>query len=208
MTGSMVDNPGMNPPPPESLSRKAAPFSQEQLDQVAAATKRGKKVRRAAAVAKCSGVTLVFFAVTSLLSGFFDVTGLVVGLALAPLAWCELRGARDLRNFEFGACRWLALNQLALGVFVVVYAAWNLWNVMVGPDPYAEYIAADPAMAEMLGPIGEMSKMITFGVYATLIPTSMVFQGGMALYYLTRKRILVSYREQTPEWVVQLQQVA
>ena len=207
MTNPTVDNQGMNRQP-ESVSKSIAPFSQQQLDQVAAASKRGKKVRRAAGVARLSGMTLVFFTVTSLLSGIFDITGVFVGLALAPIAWCELRGASQLRKFDLGACRWLAFNQLALCVFVVVYAGWNLWKVMVGPDMYAEYIAADPAMAEMLGPIGEMSKMITFAVYTTLIPTAVVFQGGMALYYLTRKRILVSYREQTPEWVVQLQQVA
>ena len=34
------------------------------------------------------------------------------------------------------------------------------------------------------------------------------FQGGLALYYFTRKRVIDAYLSRTPEWVVEVQRAA
>ena len=79
---------------------------------------------------------------------------------------------------------------------------------LTGPNPYAEYIATTPELADILGPIDELHKPLILGVYGLIIVLSLIFQGGTACYYFTRKRHLQAYLDQTPDWVIQCQQDA
>ena len=47
--------------------------------------------------------------------------------------------------------------------------------------------------------------MLAIAIYGLLIPASIAFQGGLAWYYFSRNKHVVKYRNETPEWVIEMQ---
>jgi len=184
----------------------------EQLNQLAQAKLRAKKVRRAATVATTNGYLLSVFsggsfllAAVSLLFGEFNVVGLVMGVGLALVAWNEFRGRAMLRRFEPRGCRVLGWNQLGLMALVIGYAAWMLARALWGANPYAELMTDDAALAGPLGSMGQLYETVALAVYGGLIAGTLIFQGLNSLYYFTRRKHVEAYLSETPEWVVELQ---
>jgi hypothetical protein len=87
---------------------------------------------------------------------------------------------------------------------LVGYGVFQIVSVATGPGRYDEYLS-DPAMAKMLGPIGDLHTTASYATYASVIAISIVFQGGTALYYHHKKTNLVAYLNETPGWVLALQ---
>ena len=185
-----------NPPPPQ--------LTEAHLQQLAAARRAAKKLRRAAGVANFDGWTLAFFAGLTLLFGITSVDGWISGLVLAAMAFIELRGAARLRVLDPMAPRMLGLNQAALAGLIILYALWQIYQQSTGKSELAAAAAAtDPQVAEMVGP---MVQQVTLVLYGGLIAVAICAQGGLALYYFTRARTLRLYREQTPQWILQMQE--
>ena len=184
-----------NPPPPPQLT-------EAHLQQLAAARLAAKKLRRAAGVANFDGWTLGFFGGLTLLFGITSVDGWVIGLVLAAIAFIELRGAAKLRVLDPSSPKILGINQLALSGLIILYALWQIYRQSTGKGDLAEVAAMDPAAADMVGP---MVQQVTMLLYGGLIVIAIFAQGGLALYYFTRARILRTYLEQTPTWIIQMQ---
>ncbi|HUS90596.1 MAG TPA: hypothetical protein VM695_02060 [Phycisphaerae bacterium] len=202
--------------PPPVLAPTAyepgGPLTAEHMDQLAQAQQRAKKLRKAGGVAMFNGCTIAVFAGLTLLFGLvsplfggLDVTALVMGLGLGAIALNEFRGRQLLRRFDRRAPRVLGLNQVGLMVLVIGYCAWMLWQVFAGPNPYAQDIARQPGLGDMLGPIGEVYKQLSLLVYGGVIAGTLIFQGLNAIYYFTRASHLRAYLDQTPPWVVEVQ---
>jgi hypothetical protein len=63
-------------------------------------------------------------------------------------------------------------------------------------------IRATPELSQLLGADGlELYRSMVVGFYGTVIALSLVFQGGNAIYYFTRRKCVVAYLQQTPQWV-------
>ena len=140
------------------------------------------------------------------LFGEFDLTGLIMGVGLALVAWNEFRGRTMLLRFEPCGCHVLGWNQLGLMALVIGYAAWMLGKALWGANPYEGAIAGEAMLAGPLGSIGQLYKIISLAIYGGLIVGTLIFQGLNSLYYFTRRKHVEAYLRQTPEWVVQLQQ--
>ena len=183
------------------------PLSAEHLRELAEARVRARKVRRAAAFAALSGWTLAVFAFLTLAGAVFgDLAALILGAALAAVAWNELRGAAMLRRFEPEGPRRLGYNQIALAVLIVAYAGWSLAGAlrhpMLGTGAGA---TGDPQTDAMLGNLG---TMVALALYGGMAVVGLIAPGLTALYYFTRGRMVRAMLDGTPEWVVQTMRAA
>lgn len=199
----------MSPPPTEVTPATArAPISPELLRELELARQRGGRIRRAVGVALFNGWAAGVFAVISLLCGVFSRTGLLLGIALAVVAYNEFSGANMLRRLDQRAPRRLGFNQLGFCGVLVTYSLWSIYSALTGPSPYASTLASGGQVAEILGPIEHLYTTITLTVYGSLIFFSIIFQGGTAWYYFTRGRYIRAYVNETPPWVVELERTA
>jgi hypothetical protein len=189
----------------DGADRSGCPVSAEALRELESARLRGRKIRRAIGVASFTGWSVGIFAALTLLFGVFSITSLLLGAALAVVAYNELSGAKLLRRLDFRAPYRLGFNQISLCAVVIAYSLWSIYSTLSGPSPYAQVFAADGQVAEILGPIEHLEKLVTLAVYGSLIVASIIFQGGTAWYYFTRSRCLREYVNHTPAWLVDLQ---
>jgi len=184
----------------------------EQLQAIGEARQRGRKITRATSVATISGWSMAVFAFMTLfiwlISGDFSLVALLLGIGLAVVAYVELRGAKRLRQLDDTAPRLLGFNQIGLGVMVSLYCCWGMWQAVAGPSPYDAYLAQSGATAEMMGQIDHLNRAITGAVYAALLCMSVIAQGCTALYYFSRRRHMVRYLSETPDWVVETLRIA
>ncbi len=200
-----------------TISPEAAPapaagtnpaLSREQLEAIAAARHRGRKISRAAGVAAFSGWTMAVFSFFSLLGGVFSLVSLALGAGLGIVAYVELKGSKRLRRFDDVAPYHLAFNQIALAGLIALYCGWGMWQAIFGPSPYESYLAQGGQTAEMIKGIDDLNRAITSVFYGFLLLVSVIVQGGTAFYYFTRKRHLLAYLRETPDWVLDALRVA
>ena len=144
-------------------------------------------------------------AAIAIMLGEIDTVGLIMGIGLGILSRNEFHGRDMLRRFEIRACRLLGWNQIALLVFVILYAVWMLGNVLWGVSPYEAAIAAEPMLAGSLGSIDELYKTASIALYGGVIAGTFIFQGLNAWYYFTREKHVATYVSQTPPWVLEVQ---
>jgi hypothetical protein len=174
-----------------------APLTAEHYQQLQQADLRARKIRSAARMALFNGITLgifagaaLLFAAASPLCGPVDGTALVMGI---------------LRRFDPRAPAVLGWNQLALMALLIAYCAWMIAKSLLGRNPYAEAIAAEPLLGSMLEPVGRLYKLLTLALYGGIIVGTVIFQGLNAAYYFTRRKHLDAYLAETPPWVIELQ---
>ena len=189
------------PMPPPVAGTDAGPLSPAHLQELAAADRRAAAIRRAGGVALFNGCAAaivagagLLWAIGSLLFGEWDVPGLVVSVGLAVTARNEFRGPRLL-----------GWNQLGLMALIVGYCAYQIAVAAFGRNPYADAIAAEPMLTGSLGPLGELYKTLSIGLYGAVAAGAGLLQGLGAAYYFTRRRHVLAYLRETPDWVVQLQ---
>jgi hypothetical protein len=146
-------------------------------------------------VAAFNGWTIGAIAVLSLPFAFFGWDGLLVTIGLFIVAGLEFRGRSQLQKFVPSAASLLGWNQIGFLILIVVYC---LWMVLVG----AENIRANPQISQLLGADGlRLYRSIVVAFYGTVIALSVAFQGGNAIYYFSRRKHIVAYLQQTPQWV-------
>lgn len=179
-----------------------AAIAPEQIHALTTARLRARKVVRAANTAAFSGWTCAVFAVITLLLGIFSLPSFLLGLGLGAAALIELRCGKSLRRFDVRAPRTLALNQIALWFVLTAYSGWCIFTAITAPGMYDDYIRQGPEMAATLEPLGRLHTAVTVGFYCAVILISLVAQGCMALYYITRRRHVEAYLRSTPQWAV------
>jgi len=199
--------PGPQASPAAPPQEQATP-SPEQMQAIALARQRGRKLSRAAGVAAFSGWTMVFFAIITLLCGLFSIPEFLLGAGLAVVAWLELRGSKGLRLLDLSAPRRLGFNQIALSVMLIAYGGWGILGALTGASPYEAQLAAGGAVAEALEPIDRLQRAVTVLFYTAVIGFSVLTQGCLSAYYFTRRRHLASYLSKTPRWIVDMLRVA
>ncbi len=197
----------------QPVAPAAGPLTAEHMQQLAAADIRARKLRKAAGLAKFNGITIGAFgglslliAVCELAAGSFDWLGLVMGTGLSIVAWNEFRGRKLLQQFQTRAAPLLGWNQVGLMVLIVAYAAWMLYQTATGHTDFDQAIRQQGlGGSDIIGSMSATVKSMTELVYKLLIALTIIFQGGNALYYFTRAKLLRAYLAETPAWVVELQ---
>ena len=150
-----------------------------------------KIYRRVLFVAGFDGWSVVIVAglgtVLSLLFG--SLTGILIGLLLIGAGVMELHGRRLLQRRNADGMRWLVRAQLFLLGVIVVYCASRLGSFdaetamgNMTPDMEAALTEAGLNKADIV-PLVHMTFVATYSILAII---SLIFQGGLALYYRSR----------------------
>jgi hypothetical protein len=189
------------PPSPEG-------FTLAHSQELAQASQRAVKVRNAARVAAFNGWISALVALCSAPFAIYGVDGLVVAVALAIVAWNEFRGRKGLLSFDPSAATLLGWNQLGFLATIIVYCLWALYSNLTGSNPLAADLKSSPAIGEAFGGVHgveEIFRQIVVAFYGLVILLSVIFQGGNAYYYFTRRKYVQAYLEETPAWVREVQ---
>ena len=181
-------------PPPPGLSP-------EHLWQLGEARRRATKIRRAVAVATFDGWATGIFGALTFLCGIFSWIGLVLGAAMLGVAYVEFRGARRLRQLDPAAAKSLGMNQIALGLALLTYAAYSLWNVFHARSLVVDQLLNAPELGG-LGSLESLARLIGVLIYGTLAAVAVFGQGGTAWYYFSRRRHVEAYLRETPPWIL------
>lgn len=158
-----------------------------------------RKIQRVLSVSLINGWSVAGFAglcsLGILLMG--DGLGFLVGLLVAISGGLELRGNALLKAKVLTSFRWLVGSQLYLIVVLWSYAIWqlvrfdsqNVWALF--SDEFKELILKvnpDVYLVEAL-------IRITYpATYCALVVTVLIYQGGLCLYYRSRKKYLYLVR--------------
>jgi hypothetical protein len=196
-----------------------APLTPEQLNEMVQARQRWKKVQRGVTVARVSAWTLAVFAFFALLIGIFDRTSAVMGLLLAGIAFNEFLGASKLDRAQLAGPILLGWNQMLLLGIIGAYCFYKIFLTVPEPlvkDPMMREMLEDPNLRQtlqgQLGP-GIMDLVdkpdTTYKLFYLVVAFgSLLAQGLTALYYFSRRAVLMRYLRATPAWVVEVQRRA
>ncbi len=126
-----------------------------------------------------------FFACISAAAG--DFLGAIVGLLVAGAGALELHGASLLRQGEERGITWLVGSQFFLLATILVYCGLRLLHLDIPPipDELRPMIEASAAQAG-LGVDEYLKAVYRFGLWLVAL-VSLLYQGGMMLYYLRRR---------------------
>ena len=139
------------------------------------------------------GVLSLAFAAIGLAMGTLDGVATVLGVGLVLVALNEYRGAVLLGRLHLGAPLRLAAGQVSLGLLIIGYCVWKLLNADQN----------DPQLQQLAPEIASLAQGMVTLVYVVVIGATVLFQGSAAVYYLTRKGLVVKYTRQTPGWIVE-----
>jgi hypothetical protein len=187
---------------PEALL--SDPLSAEHRRQLSAARGRGKVIRKAARVAAFNGWTTALIAAASAPFSLGSPVGLALAAGIAYVALNEFRGRRRLLNFEPRGATQLGWNQLGLLAMITAYCLWTLHTSLAETGEVAAQLHSYAELDAVLGSTGgfeRLYKQIVLYLYGGVIGLSMLFQGGTALYYFSRRRHVEEYVAETPDWV-------
>ncbi|WP_182871437.1 hypothetical protein [Stieleria mannarensis] len=176
-------------------SPAGGPLNEDHYRELLAATDLIRPVRRASRVATFNGWTVGVIAALSFPFAFFGLDGVAITLGLSTVCCFEFLGRRKLLKFDPAGAIWLGWNQVGFLALIVAYCLWMLLGDV--PD-----IRANPELSRLLGSDGQqLYQALNLTVYGSVIVLSVIFQGGNAIYYFTRRRYLVAYQQQTSPWV-------
>ena len=198
---------GTSPPPTQTAS---GPLSADDLAQLRRAAEAHRRIRRAGAVALGSGTTTLLIGLVSAIVTAFspDFMSAVVSGGLLLAGAVELIGRRRLLRAQTAAVRVLMFNQLGLLGGIVLYSVIQLAtfspealrNEALGPEARAQ-LAAAPDVARLIDhDVVQWGTTIHYATYCVILVVSLGFQGGLALYYATRRRQIELFRNSAPHW--------
>lgn len=185
------------------------PLSELHHRALAAARKRAEPVLRAARVASFNAWTTAILTVASAPFALFSLAGLGIFVGLALVAWNEFRGRRLLLKFEPSGATLLGWNQLGLLALITTYCLWAIYANLWGSESIEDQLNANPELRAAFGSLDGLTQLIqpiVLAFYGLVIALSAVFQGGNALYYFTRRKYVAKYVDETPAWVIDLEQ--
>jgi len=137
-------------------------------------------------VAKFDGISVLGVAgACALISAAYrDVTGAVVGLIVAGAGAVELHGANMLRNGEGRGMRWLVSSQVYLMMAILGYVGFKLID-QLNDQLKEQGVTLDQALVGLCNL-----------VYLVLAAATVLYQGGMSIYYLRRRAAVAAALEE------------
>jgi len=171
--------------------------SDSQQRELARAAELGAPLRRAAKIARANGTGYaVFGALTILLSLTGSLPGLLLGGCLFAVGIAQRRTAPRLVAAAKESPGVLARNELLLLAAIVAYAVGQM--TVFGADTSAELemMLGEAAGIDAADLVDAMARVL----YGTVIAVSLLYQGGMALYFLRRAPLVERHAREVPEW--------
>jgi hypothetical protein len=197
------------PARPTVAARPADPLTEADylaLRQCAAA--RGP-LRRAARTARGSAVTTLMIAAAGAAVMVFSPTfvNVLMVLVVGSVGVIEYIGARQLQRGDVSAPGLLGRNQLVFLGFIVAYCLYQMACYHRGglhemaPDLESQLGQVQGAAPEVVGMMNAWAPLVAYGFYSLVIVVSAAVQGGMAIYYFTRRKHVAVVQAGTPEWI-------
>jgi len=149
-------------------------------------------------------------AVCSAPFAMFSLSGFLVLVGLSVISYNEFRGRQRLLKFEGEAAAFLGWNQLGFLVMILLYSTWMLVAGLTGEGVFAAELKAKPELGVAFDSVEEIDQLYKIAVvafYGTTIVLSILFQGLNALYYFTRQKLVYTFVQNTPDWVLDLQRL-
>jgi len=158
-----------------------------------------RPIARAARIAAGNGLGYAIFGGLSLAFAMtdWDLIGLALGAALLGVGlFARAQAARLLRG-DAAAPLQLARGELVLLGALVLYAVYGL-------------LVPSTGMAELQHQLGNskqygldivrLEKLVRTTWYGIVLATTLLYQGGMARYFLRRRTDVARYLDEVPDW--------
>lgn len=170
------------------------PLTQQR--ELARAAELGAPLRRAAKIARANGLGYAVFGVlTILLSLPAGIAGLLLGGCLLAVGIAQQRMAPRLVGGDRGSPLALARNELLLLGAITAYAVAQMTILRANTAAELEMFG-DSAGVDVAGLVDEIAS----AVYGSVIVVSLLYQGGMALYFRRRAPLVERYVSEVPGW--------
>jgi hypothetical protein len=198
------------PPTPPPIAHLASPAvtapSPQHIEQIAAARKRGKAIKRCASTASFSAWTMAIFGACTLLGSIGSWFGMALGAGMCVLSHFEFKGAREMRRLDINAPNRLARNQVILMAALLIYSVAALWSALSGPSELDRALGNEAELKGMFGSVTEIERSVSIILYTVVGAAAILGCGGAALYYKSRRKYIEAYLRETPPWITQLEQ--
>lgn len=195
---------------PANSNAQDGPLSQEQMAQIGEARMNASQILRAAQIAHREFVGLVLMGVLTAMFacyGGISISSLIMGLWMIVGGVIEHLGEQRIRRLDPNVFTTLSRNQLLLGIMFVVISGWWMLTIAMGSD---KDLAATSGTLNNLGIAAKqmmpMVKLMLYGAYASVGIFGIVWQGYLAWYYRRRHWQLMQYIQETPQWIIDMQQ--
>ena len=173
-----------------------------------------RPAQRAARVARSSAVTILLIGAGGIVVAvaYPSLWGSLVVAGVCIVGAVEYVGARRLRRGEPSAAILLGVNQLAFLGLITVYCVVRLASfspvaaqAALGMSSLQTSLNRLPdVQADIQRQLDAWVPVIAYGFYSLIIALSLAYQGGLALYYFTRRKYLLALRRDTPPWIERL----
>jgi len=195
---------------PLTPAELVSPLSEAHFHALRAAVAARRPVQRAARTARGSAMSMLVIAAASVplvvLYPSWLGAGVVTGIGI--LGALEYMGARRMRRADLSAARFLGCNQLAFLLLIVGYCSVQMltfsktelsaqWK---SSDVQTQLAQLPELQADVEREIERWAPTVTYAFYGLVMTLSIAVQGGMSVYYFTRRRLLRAAAEQTPAW--------
>ncbi len=154
-----------------------------------------KALKRVRAISRLNGWSVVIFAGlgTLLALALGDWLSLGLGLLVAGIGGLEVHGHRLLKKRDADGMKWLVRSQMLLLALILSYCASRLGSFdaesalsNLTPDMEAVLKEAGLARADIVPLVHQMF----LALYSSLALASLVYQGGLALYYRSKTKLV------------------
>lgn len=182
-----------------SPNAAAAPLSAADRALLAAAAQLHRPIARAAKLGLGNGMGYAVFGGLSLLYALpsWDLIGIAIGAVLLGVGLHERAQSKCLLQADANAPSRLASGELVLLGAIVTYGVLGLTVLPAAGDRIAQQLGG----AQALGiDIQQLANSVSIVWYATIIAVALLYQGGMARYFLKRRAEVARYRAQVPAW--------
>lgn len=154
-----------------------------------------KTLQRVLAVSRFNGWSVVVIAGFGILLTLVlgDLLGSIIGMLAVGSGWMEVRGHQKLKQRNPAGMKWLVRSQLFLLSVVLVYCASRLGSfdadtAMANLTPDMEAVLKDAGLER--ADILPLVRTAFLATYVTVAAVCLIYQGGMALYYRSRTRLV------------------
>ncbi len=156
-----------------------------------------KKLNKAVVVSHRHGWSIAGFAGLCTVVVLFlgDWKGFIVGSLVTLCGVMEIHGSRLLKERKINSIGWLCLGEAFLFLVLWVYCAIQI-QAFDPSNPWEHFSPAAKSLLLSVNPdqglVEQLIGMMYRVLYLVMLVVVLFYQGGMCIYYYTRKKFLES----------------
>jgi hypothetical protein len=211
MTGPRDANepPPARPARPRPAARDDSPLTDEQHHLLRNLARQRRPIQAAARTARISGITILVIGVLAapVVAVAPTALGAVMLLVVGAVGTIELIGAGRMQARQAGAATLLGLNQTGFMLAIMIYCVIQMVSFSTAEiDAALAQGGLGGASADELGLGSELQGLtdvlpwVAYGFYGLIMVLTLLFQGGLALYYFARRGVLRQAQTDGPDW--------